>query len=295
MSITEVAADEAGGLPGIHAGLGEIAVIKLGGSTMVDDELRRRFARDVVCLHGAGLRPVVVHGGGPQISTELERRDIASEFRNGLRVTSEAAMHVVRMVLTGVVQRELVGLINEHEPLAVGISGEDADMLTAARHRPEIDGRLVDIGRVGAVAHVAPRLIESLLAEGLIPIVSSIARSAEDAHVYNVNADTVAAALAAALRASKLLLVSDVAGLHANWPHTEEIYERLTAKEVEDLLPDLSSGMLPKMRGCLDAVRNGVRSAHVVDGRDRGAVLKAVLTDRPVGTTVLPDIPAAMS
>ncbi|MGW2713899.1 acetylglutamate kinase [Streptomyces sp. NPDC001356] len=275
--------------------VGEIAVIKLGGSTLVDDELRRGFARDIVRLHEAGLRPVVVHGGGPQISTELGRRGIASEFNNGLRVTSDAAMDVVRMVLTGVVQRELVGLINEHRPLAVGLTGEDTDMLTAARHRPEIDGRLVDIGRVGVIAHVAPQLLESLLADGLIPIVSSIARSMEDAHVLNVNADTVAAALATALRASKLLLVTDVAGLYANWPHTEEIHERLTAKELEDLLPELSTGMLPKMRGCLDAVRGGVRSAHVVDGRDRGAVLNTVLTDRPVGTTVLPDIPGAMT
>ncbi|OIK23562.1 acetylglutamate kinase [Streptomyces malaysiense] len=273
--------------------LGEIAVIKLGGSTMVDDDLRRDFVRDVVRLHEAGLRPVVVHGGGPQISDELRRRSIASEFRNGLRVTSEEAMGVVRMVLTGVVQRELVGLINEHRPLAVGITGEDADMLVAARHRPEMDGGPVDIGRVGAVTHVAPQLLESLLADGLIPIVSSIARSAEDAHVYNVNADTVAAAIATALRASKLLLVTDVAGLYADWPHTEDVYERLTAKELERLLPGLSSGMLPKMRGCLEAVRGGVRSAHVVDGRDRDAILTTILTDRSVGTTVLPDPPGA--
>ncbi|NEE31565.1 acetylglutamate kinase, partial [Streptomyces sp. SID7982] len=137
-----------------------------------------------------------------------------------------AAMRIVRMVLTGVVQRELVGLVNAHRPLAVGVTGEDADMLTAARHRPEVDGRLVDIGRVGAIAHVGPRLLESLLGEGLIPIVSSIARSTEDAHVYNVNADTMAASLATALRASKLVLVTDVAGLYANWPDTEEVYER---------------------------------------------------------------------
>ncbi|MFI7386423.1 acetylglutamate kinase [Streptomyces sp. NPDC049813] len=275
--------------------LGEIAVIKLGGSTMVDTGLRRDFARDVVHLHEAGLRPVVVHGGGPQISGELRRRNIGSEFRNGLRVTSEDAMDVVRMVLAGVVQRELVGLINEHRPLAVGITGEDADMLVASRLRPEIDGELVDIGRVGAITDVAPQLLESLLADGLIPIVSSIARSAEDARVYNVNADTVAAALATALRASKLLLVTDVAGLYADWPHTEDVHERLSAKELEDLLPGLSSGMVPKMRGCLDAVRGGVRSAHVIDGRDPGAILTAMLTDRPVGTTVLPDDSGATS
>ncbi|TRV71401.1 acetylglutamate kinase [Streptomyces sp. 130] len=291
MSTLPIASATSGSLGAV----GEIAVIKLGGSTLVDDALRRDFARDVVRLHEAGLRPVVVHGGGPQISTELERRGLASEFKNGLRVTSDAAMDVVRMVLAGVVQRELVGLINECRPLAVGLTGEDTDMLTATRHRPEIDGRLVDIGRVGTIAHVAPQLLESLLADGLIPIVSSIARSMEDTHVHNVNADTVAAALATALRASKLLLVTDVAGLYANWPHTDEIHERLTAKELEDLLPELSTGMLPKMRGCLDAVRGGVRSAHVIDGRHRGAVLNAVLTDQPVGTTVLPDIPGAMT
>ncbi|MFB7216554.1 acetylglutamate kinase [Streptomyces sp. NPDC056255] len=276
-------------------GLGEIAVIKLGGSAMVNEELKSAFAHDVVRLHEAGLRPVVVHGGGPQISSELSRQGIKSEFKGGLRVTSPAAMEVVRMVLAGVVQRDLVGLVNHYRPLAVGMTGEDADTITAARHHPEISGELVDIGRVGEITHVNTRLLERLLADGLIPVVSSIARSIEDGHVYNVNADTAAAALATALGAAQLLLVTDVAGLYADWPHTEEVYERLTAKELEDLLPELSTGMLPKMQGCLHAVRNGVRSAQVVDGRVRNAILSAVLMDRRSGTTVVPDVQGEMT
>ncbi|WP_405783755.1 acetylglutamate kinase [Streptomyces sp. NBC_00859] len=276
-------------------GLGEIVVIKLGGSTTVDDDLKRAFAHDVAGLHEAGLLPVVVHGGGPQISTELARQGIASEFKGGLRVTSPAAMHIVRMVLAGQVQRELVGLINQHQPLAVGMTGEDANTFVAARHLAEIDGELVDIGRVGEITRVDTRLLESLLADGLIPVVSSIARSVEDDDVYNVNADTAAAALATALGAAHLLLVTDVAGLYADWPHTDDVYERLTASELEDLIPELSSGMLPKMRGCLDAVRNGVRSARVIDGRVRNAIRTTVLTGEPMGTTVVPDIPGEMT
>ncbi|MGW2089064.1 acetylglutamate kinase [Streptomyces sp. NPDC001880] len=270
-------------------GLGQITIIKLGGSAMVDEGLKEAFAHDVVRVHEAGLRPVVVHGGGPQISAELERQGLTSEFKAGLRVTTLRAMDVVRMVLAGQVQRELVGLINRHRPLAVGLTGEDADTITAVRHVPQIAGRSVDIGRVGEITHVNPRLLESLLADGLIPVVSSVARSVEDGHVYNVNADTAAAALASALGARELLLFTDVAGLYDDWPNNDEVIGRLTAKELEEMLPRLTSGMLPKMQGCLHAVRNGVGRARVIDGRVRNAIFTGVLTDRRFGTVVVPD------
>ncbi|MEU2076522.1 acetylglutamate kinase [Streptomyces sp. NPDC013489] len=269
--------------------LGQITVIKLGGHAMVDDAQKAAFAQDVVRARAAGIRPVVVHGGGPQISTELERRGVAGEFKAGLRVTTPQAMEVVRMVLAGQVQRELVGLINRHGPFAVGLTGEDADTITAVKHMPEIDGELVDIGRVGEITSVSTTLIRSLLDAGHIPVVSSVARSAEDGHVYNVNADTAAAALAVALGARELLLLTDVAGLYADWPHSEEVIERLTATELEKLLPELSSGMIPKMAGCLRAVRSGVAAARIIDGRAGHAVLAGMFTEAPIGTTVVPD------
>lgn len=256
---------------------------------MVDEAQKAAFAHDVVRARAAGIHPVVVHGGGPQISTELERRGVAGEFRAGLRVTTPQAMEVVRMVLVGQVQRELVGLINRHGPFAVGLTGEDADTITAVKHMPEIDGELVDIGRVGEITSVSTTLIRSLLDAGHIPVVSSVARSAEDGHVYNVNADTAAAALAVALGARELLLLTDVAGLYADWPHSEEVIDRLTATELEKLLPELASGMIPKMAGCLRAVRSGVTAARIIDGRAEHAVLTGMFTDAPFGTTVVPD------
>ncbi|WP_331721426.1 acetylglutamate kinase [Streptomyces sp. NBC_00212] len=276
-------------LPWLVRHRGEIVVIKFGGNAMVDDELKAAFARDVVFLHHAGLKPVVVHGGGPQISAELDRRGLASEFKAGLRVTTPEAMNVVRMVLAGQVQRELVGLVNQHGPLAVGLTGEDAHTITAARHWPEINGELVDIGRVGEITEVDTGAIEALLENGRIPVISSIAHSQDDGHVYNVNADTAAAALAAALGAETLMVLTDVEGLYADWPNSDEVIGRLTATELEKLLPELSSGMVPKMAGCLHAVRNGVSDARVIDGRVQHAVLLEMFTDEGVGTVVVPD------
>ncbi|MET9969041.1 acetylglutamate kinase [Streptomyces sp. NPDC006356] len=270
-------------------GQGQITVIKLGGHAMVDDAQKAAFAHDVVRARAAGFRPVVVHGGGPQISTELERRGLEGEFKAGLRVTTPQAMDVVRMVLAGQVQRELVGLINRHGPFAVGLTGEDADTITAVKHMPEIDGNPVDIGRVGEITSVSTTLIRSLLDDGHIPVVSSVARSAEDGHVYNVNADTAAAALATALGARELLLLTDVAGLYADWPHSDEVIDRLTATELEKLLPELATGMIPKMAGCLRAVRGGVATARIIDGRADHAVLTGMFTDARIGTTVVPD------
>jgi acetylglutamate kinase len=269
----------------------KIVVIKFGGNAMVDDALKAAFAQDVVFLRQAGLRPVVVHGGGPQISAQLDKQGLVSEFRAGLRVTTPEAMDVVRMVLAGQVQRELVGLLNAHGPLAVGLTGEDAHTLTATKHTPRIEGELVDIGRVGEIVGTDTGVITALLDDGRIPVVSSIARSADDDHVYNVNADTAAAALAEALGAEMLIVLTDVEGLYEDWPHSEDVISRLTATQLEKLLPELSSGMVPKMRGCLDAVRGGVRTARVIDGRVPHSILLEIFTDEGIGTMVVPDGP----
>ncbi|MEV6424566.1 acetylglutamate kinase [Streptomyces sp. NPDC051662] len=263
-------------------------VVKFGGNAMVDTTLHRTFAQDIVELWHAGLRPVVVHGGGPQISAMLDRLDLEVRFEAGLRVTTPETMDVVRMVLTGRVQRDLVGALNAHGPYAVGMSGEDAHTMTAVRRPVWVDGRPVDIGLVGEVVAVNTDTIGALLKAGRIPVVSPIARGA-DGEVYNVNADLAASALAAALGAERLVVLTDVEGLYADWPHSTEVIDRLTAGELDALLPGLASGMLPKMEGCLRAVRAGVRKAHVLDGRVPHAVLRGVLAEESPGTTIVPD------
>ncbi|MEV8475200.1 acetylglutamate kinase [Streptomyces sp. NPDC051173] len=282
-------------LPWLTRHHGKTVVIKFGGNAMVDEELKSAFAQDVAFLRHAGLRPVVVHGGGPQISAQLERLGLASEFKAGLRVTSPEAMDVVRMVLAGQVQRELVGLLNRHGPLAVGMTGEDAHTMTATKHYAEIDGERVDLGRVGEITHVDTGAVQALLDDGRIPVISSIARSADAAdvegHVFNVNADTAAAALAAALGAETLMVLTDVEGLYEDWPRSDEVISRLTASELERLLPELTSGMVPKMEGCLHAVRNGVTTARVIDGRVQHSILLEIFTDEGIGTMVVPDEP----
>jgi acetylglutamate kinase len=275
-------------LPWLEEFQGRTVVIKFGGNAMVDEDLKRRFAQDVVDLWHAGLHPVVVHGGGPQISALLDRLDLEVRFEAGLRVTTPEIMDVVRMVLTGQVQRELVGLINSHGPFAVGMTGEDAHTMTAVRRPAWVDGEPVDIGLVGDIVEVNPDTVTSLLEQGRIPVVSPVARGA-DGQVYNINADLAAAALAVALDAEKLVMLTDVEGLYANWPHSTEVIERLTAGELEKLLPELASGMLPKMEGCLRAVRAGVRMAHVLDGRVPHSLLLGVFTDDNSGTTVVPE------
>ncbi|ANH95097.1 acetylglutamate kinase [Streptomyces sp. SAT1] len=267
---------------------GRTVVVKFGGNAMVDPSLHRTFAQDLVELRHAGLRPVVVHGGGPQISALLDRLGLEVRFEAGLRVTTPETMDVVRMVLTGHVQRELVGAINAHGPFAVGLSGEDAHTMTAVRRSAWVDGRPVDIGLVGDVVAVEAATIDALLEQGRIPVVSPVARG-EDGLVYNVNADLAASALAVALGADRLVVMTDVEGLYANWPHRTEVIGRLTAGELDALLPGLAAGMLPKMEGCLRAVRSGVARAQVVDGRVPHALLRDVFTGTPSGTTVVPD------
>ena len=275
-------------LPWLERFHGATVVLKYGGNAMVDRALGEAFAADVMFLRMAGLRPVVVHGGGPQISTMLDRLGVAGEFRGGYRVTSPEAMDVVRMVLTGQVQRDVVGLLNAHGPYAVGLSGEDAHLFTAERRDVLVDGQPVDVGLVGEVVDVRPDFVVRLLDDGLVPVVSSVARGV-DGTVYNVNADTAAAALAVALGAHKLVVLTDVEGLYADWPASDTVIRRIAVSDLEAMLPALSSGMVPKMEACVRAVRGGVPRAHVIDGRLPHGVLLEVVTTAGVGTMVVPD------
>jgi acetylglutamate kinase len=274
-------------LPWLERFSGRTVVVKFGGHAMADAALQRAFAEDVVFLRYAGLRPVVVHGGGPQVTAHLDRLGVESVFAGGLRVTTEETMDVVRMVLVGRVQRDVVALINAHGPFAVGMSGEDAHLFTAERRDAIVEGRAVDVGQVGDVVRVEPGIVASLLDDGRIPVVSSVARGV-DGQIYNVNADTAAAALAVALRAEKLVVLTDVEGLYADWPASSEVISSVRADELASLLPSLSSGMIPKMEACLRAVRGGVAKAHVLDGRVPHALLLEVFTDEGIGTEVLP-------
>jgi acetylglutamate kinase len=276
------------GLPWLKRFHGATVVVKYGGNAMVDEALQAGFAADVLFLRLAGLRPVVVHGGGPQITAMLARLGVESRFQGGYRVTTPEAMDVVRMVLTGQVQREIVGLINEHGPYAVGISGEDAHLFTATKRLALVDGEEVDIGLVGRISEVRPDFVRTLLDDGFIPVVSSIGLGT-DGQIYNVNADTAASALAVALGAEKLIVLTDVAGLYADWPHSDEVVRTVHAGELAALLPGLASGMVPKMRACLDAILGGVPRAHVIDGRLPHSLLLEVFTDIGIGTMVLPD------
>ncbi|HVK23437.1 MAG TPA: acetylglutamate kinase [Actinokineospora sp.] len=275
-------------LPWLRRFHGALVVIKYGGNAMIDDTLKRAFAEDMVFLRLAGLRPVVVHGGGPQISAMLKRLGIAGRFEAGLRVTDAETMDVVRMVLTGQVSRELVGLINQHGPHAVGISGEDAHLFTAERRTAVVDGVEVDLGQVGDVVEVNPDAVLDIVNAGRIPVVSTVAPD-RDGLPHNVNADTAAAALAIALKAEKLVVLTDVEGLYANWPDKSSLLHEIRAAELEKLLPGLESGMVPKMEACLRAVTGGVPKAHVIDGRLAHSVLLEVFTSSGVGTMVLPD------
>ncbi|MGH3898170.1 MAG: acetylglutamate kinase [Pseudonocardiaceae bacterium] len=275
-------------LPWLQRFHGTTVVIKYGGNAMLDDELKRAFAQDMVFLRLAGLRPVVVHGGGPQINTMLDRLGIAGEFRGGLRVTTAETIDVVRMVLFGQVGRELVGLVNAHGPHAVGISGEDAHLFTAARRTATVDGEQVDVGLVGDVVAVNPAAVLDIVNAGRIPVVSGLAPDTNGV-VHNVNADTAAAALAVALGAEKLVMLTDIEGLYTDWPDRSSLLSQVTVDRLEQLLPGLSAGMVPKMEACLRAVRGGVPRAHVIDGRVAHSVLLEVFTTDGVGTMVLPE------
>ncbi|MDR0483514.1 MAG: acetylglutamate kinase [Cellulomonadaceae bacterium] len=267
-----------------------LLVVKYGGNAMTSDTLKAAFALDMAFLRQVGVRVVVVHGGGPQIGSMLARLGIKSEFSGGLRVTTPASMDVVRMVLTGQVGREIVGLINAHGPLAVGLSGEDGGLFQAELRHAVVDGQLVDVGLVGDVVGVHPAAVQDIIDAGRIPVVSSVAPSIDDpTQVLNINADTAAASLAVALGARKLLILTDVEGLYTSWPDRDTLVKQIRASALETLLPSLESGMVPKMEACLRAVQGGVPAATIIDGRVPHGVLLEIFTQQGNGTMVLPD------
>jgi acetylglutamate kinase len=272
----------------------KIVVVKYGGNAMTDDTLRQAFAADMVFLRNCGIHPVIVHGGGPQISAMLKRLGITGNFKGGFRVTTPEVLDVARMVLFGQVGRELVNLINAHGPYAVGITGEDAQMFTAVRRSVTVDGVATDIGLVGDVETVNAEAVRDLIAAGRIPVVSSIAPDI-DGIVYNINADTAAAALAEALKAEKLVILTDVEGLYTRWPDRESLVSEIDSKTLAGLLPSLESGMVPKIEACLRAIVGGVPSAHVIDGRVEHCVLVELFTDDGTGTKVVAHGPAGRS
>lgn len=263
----------------------KIVVVKYGGNAMIDEDLKRAFAADMVFLRAIGARPVVVHGGGPQINEMLKTVGLEGEFKGGFRVTTPEVMEYVRMVLFGKVGRELVGLINEHGPYAVGTSGEDAGLFTASKRTITIDGEDVDLGRVGQIEHVNAESLLDLIDAGRIPVVSTIAPD-DQGRIYNINADTAAGALAGALGAERLIVLTNVKGLYTDWPNKDSLVSSLTPEQLSDLLPNLDSGMVPKMEACLDALRTGVQAAHVIDGRIPHSVLLELMTTGGIGTMI---------
>ncbi|MDI3315651.1 MAG: acetylglutamate kinase [Mycobacterium sp.] len=273
-------------LPWLKQLHGKIVVIKYGGNAMTDDTLKHAFAADMAFLRNCGIHPVVVHGGGPQISAMLERLGITGDFKGGLRVTTPEVLDVARMVLFGQVGRELVNLINAHGPYAVGITGEDAQLFTAVRRSITVDGVTTDLGLVGDIDKVNTAAVLDLIAARRIPVVSTLAPDAEGV-VHNINADTAAAALAAALGAEKLLMLTDVEGLYRRWPDPDTLVSEIDSAALARLLPTLQGGMIPKVEACLRAVTGGVPSAHMIDGRVEHCVLVELFTDAGTGTKVV--------
>ena len=267
-------------LPYIRRFMGATVVVKYGGHAMTEPGLARQFAEDIVLMQSVGMKPVVVHGGGPQISALMQRLGMVPEFRDGLRVTDAESLDVARMVLVGKVNRDIVSAVNVHGPLAVGISGEDAGLLVATSRNPEL-------GFVGDVEDVNPGIIERLLAEELIPVVSTIGADTEG-QAYNINADTVAGAIAEALSAEKVVHLTDVEGLLADVDDPTSLISRIDAKELQALVDrgELSGGMIPKIAACVHAVEHGVGSAHILDGRIPHVLLLEVFTDSGIGTMI---------
>ena len=267
-------------LPYIQQFRSKVVVVKYGGAAMTDPALSVLFAQDVVLMRSVGMRPVVVHGGGPQIGRLMARLGKQPEFRQGLRVTDADTLDIARMVLVGKVNRDIVSAINVHGPLAVGLSGEDAGLITATARDPEL-------GYVGDVEAVNPAIIQRLLAEELIPVVATIGSDLEG-QAYNINADTAAGAVAEAVRAEKLVYMTDVAGVLRDVADPASLVTSASAKELEALVADgtLGGGMIPKITSCVRAVRGGVRHAHILDGRVPHALLLEMLTRDGIGTMV---------
>ncbi|AJI79008.1 acetylglutamate kinase [Corynebacterium singulare] len=275
-------------LPWLQHYRDKIVVVKYGGNAMVDESLKAAFAADMVFLRTVGAKPVVVHGGGPQINEMLGKLGIEGEFKGGFRVTTPEIMDVVRMVLFGQVGRGLVNLINSHGPYAVGTSGEDAGLFSARKRLVQVDGEPTDIGMVGDIVNVNPEAVMDIIEAGRIPVVSTIAPG-HDGEVYNINADVAAGALAEALGAERLVILTNVEGLYTDWPNRDSLVSKIEIDKLKNLLPGLDSGMIPKMESCLMAVEGGVNAAHVIDGRIAHAVLLELLTMGGIGTMVLPN------
>ena len=283
----------AAALPWLKQLHGKIVVVKYGGNAMTDDTLKAAFAADMVFLRNCGIHPVVVHGGGPQISAMLKKLGIEGDFKGGFRVTTPEVLDVARMVLFGQVGRELVNLINAHGPYAVGITGEDAHLFTAVRRSVMVDGVSTDIGLVGDVDKVETSAVLDLIAAGRIPVISTIAPDA-DGVVHNINADTAAAAVAEALGAEKLLMLTDVEGLYTDWPDRGSLVNQINSEALAELLPTLEEGMVPKIEACLRAIDGGVPSAHVIDGRVEHCVLVELFTNEGAGTKVIRSCPTSI-
>ncbi len=274
-------------LPWLQHHRDKIVVVKYGGNAMVDDNLKRAFAQDMVLLRTVGIKPVVVHGGGPQISAMLKKLNIEGTFKGGFRVTTPEVMDIVRMVLFGQVGRELVNMINHYGSFAVGTSGEDAGLFRAQKRLVSVGGQLTDIGAVGDIVEVNAESLLDLIDAGRIPVVSTIAPGIEDTgEVFNINADTAAGALAAAIGAERLVILTNVEGLYTNWPDKSSLVSRIDVDKLRNILPNLDAGMIPKMESCVHAVDNGVRAAHVIDGRQAHSVILELLTAGGIGTMV---------
>lgn len=275
-------------LPWLQQFHGKIVVVKFGGNAMVDADLERAFAQDMAYLRWVGIKPVVVHGGGPQISARLAELGIESEFKGGLRVTTDETISVVRDVLRNQISAHLAELINTGGAETSVMSGEDGNLFRAEKTYLETEDGPIDIGLVGEVILVNPRIVFEALESGSIPVISTVAPDANGV-LYNVNADLVAASLAVALGAEKLMMLTDVPGLYSDWPNRDSLVSEITATELEELLPSLESGMIPKMQACLNAVTAGVPAAHIIDGRSPHSILLEIFTTTGFGTMVLPE------
>jgi acetylglutamate kinase len=267
-------------LPYIKRTWGRKVVIKYGGAAMTNPALREQVASDIVLMKLVGINPVIVHGGGPDITSYMERLGMQVEFFDGLRVTTDEAMEVVRMVLVGKVNPELVAAINHHGRLAVGVSGDDGNLVTATQRDPQL-------GRVGEVTAIDTTIVDNLIEDGFVPVVATVA-SGEDGGSFNVNADHVASELAVALEADKIIFLTDVDGLYADFDDPSSLISALTPTEAEDMIANdtLGGGMVPKVAACVSALRGGVGRAHILNGTVPHALLLEVYTDEGVGTMI---------
>ena len=270
-------------LPYITRFAGRVVVVKLGGNAMESDQLSDQFAQDIVLMHSVGIKPVVVHGGGPQIGALVERLDLSTEFKDGQRVTDKETLEIAQMVLVGKVNADIVSSINVHSPVAVGLSGGDSNLIEAIQ-------RDSSLGYVGDVKKINPSIVECLMEENLIPVISTIGTDSSG-QAYNINSDAVAASLAAALKAERLLYLTDVEGLLEDVSDPASKISEIDISSLSNLINKkiVKSGMIPKAQGCIDAIKAGVASSHMVDGRIPHVLLLELFTDAGIGTMVLPE------